>query len=85
MISTTIFPGRYTQGYDALNSLGEELKRFGQKGFAICDPFVYECLFPTLQKSLESAIAFQVEKFNGECGTRKSNAWRPKLAKRAVT
>ncbi len=67
MISTTIFPGRYTQGYDALNSLGEELKRFGQKGFVICDPFVYECLFPTFQKSLESAIAFQVEKFNGEC------------------
>jgi len=67
MISTTIFPGRYTQGYGALDSLGEELKRLGQKGFVICSPFVYERLFPTFQKSLESAIAFQVAKFSGEC------------------
>jgi glycerol dehydrogenase len=67
MITTTIFPGRYIQGYDALNSLGDELKRFGKKGFILCDPFVYERLLPTFQKSLESALEYQVEKFNGEC------------------
>jgi glycerol dehydrogenase len=67
MISTTIFPGRYIQGYGAVDCLGEELKRFGQKGFIICDPFVFEHLLPTFQKSLETALAFQVVKFSGEC------------------
>lgn len=35
MISTTIFPGRYVQGYDALKRLGVEMSRFGEKGFII--------------------------------------------------
>lgn len=67
MISTTIFPGRYTQGAGALSILGEELKRFGNKAFVICDPHVFETLFPKFQKEMEAAISFQAEKFNGEC------------------
>jgi len=40
MISTTLFPGRYVQGADSIQRLGMELSRFGQKGFAICTPFI---------------------------------------------
>ena len=29
MISTTIFPGRYIQGYEATKRLGKEAARFG--------------------------------------------------------
>lgn len=67
MITTTIFPGRYVQGYDALNSLGEEMSRFGKKGFAICDPFVYKNLLPTFRESLESALDVKIVRFTGEC------------------
>jgi glycerol dehydrogenase len=67
MISTTIFPGRYVQGYDALTILGDEMLRFGKKGFIICDPYVFEKLLPTFRQKMGEAIDFQVEKFSGEC------------------
>lgn len=67
MISTTIFPGRYIQGAGTLGTLGEELKRFGSKGFIICDPFVFKDLFPKFKAGLEAALPFQVIEFAGEC------------------
>ncbi|MFM8319845.1 MAG: glycerol dehydrogenase [Chloroflexota bacterium] len=67
MLSTTIFPGRYIQGAGALNTLGDELKRFGSKGFIICDPFVFKNLFPKFQPNLDAAFPYQVMEFAGEC------------------
>lgn len=67
MIRTTIFPGRYVQGYDALKRLGQEMARFSQQGFVICDPFVYENLLPGFKAELEAALNVEIIVFNGEC------------------
>ncbi|KUK55435.1 MAG: Iron-containing alcohol dehydrogenase [Atribacteria bacterium 34_128] len=67
MISTTIFPGRYVQGYDALKRLGVEMSRFGQKGFVICDSFVLDHLLPNFLQNIEQAIEIKVERFSGKC------------------
>lgn len=67
MISTTIFPGRYVQGSDALERLGSEMVRFGKKGFVICDSFVFENLLPDFRQSMEQSLEVVVEKFGGEC------------------
>jgi glycerol dehydrogenase len=66
MISTTIFPGRYIQGYDALNVLGEEMSRFGKKAFAILDPFVMDELLPSFRETLERDMQVTFERFEGE-------------------
>jgi len=67
MITTTIFPGRYVQGYNTLKRLGIEMSRFGQKGFVICDPFVFDHLLPDFRQNMEQAIEIKVERFGGEC------------------
>ena len=67
MITTTIFPGRYIQGFDALQSLGKEIARFGKKALLLVDPFVYEKILPTFLAKVEESVSVQVEKFGGEC------------------
>jgi glycerol dehydrogenase len=67
MIRTTIFPGRYIQGFDAMERLGKECGRFGNKGFLVCDPFVHENLLPRLRNTIAGEIDITVEKFSGEC------------------
>jgi len=67
MIRTTIFPGRYVQGSDALHRLGNELSRLGQKAFIVCDPFVYENMLSGFQESIENEMTAGFEKFGGEC------------------
>jgi len=67
MISTTLFPGRYVQGADAIQRLGKELSRFGQKGFAICTPIVFETIWPAHQDGIQNIIPCKVERFNREC------------------
>jgi glycerol dehydrogenase len=66
MLSTTIFPGRYVQGYDALKNLGEEIKRFGAKALLIVDPFVADELLPSFKSGLDGVIEYQVDRFVGE-------------------
>ena len=66
MNSTTLFPGRYVQGADALQRLGKEVSRLGDHGFVICDPFVYGNLLPGFRPGLEGAIKVSLEKFEGE-------------------
>ena len=66
MLSTTLFPGRYVQGYDALQFLGNEIKRFGQKGLLIVDPFVADNLFASFQSSIEHEVKYHLERFGGE-------------------
>ncbi len=67
MIQASIFPGRYTQGAGALSTLGKEAKKFGEKAFAICDPFVLESIIPDYKEDIEKEIEIKFEKFNGEC------------------
>jgi glycerol dehydrogenase len=66
MITTTLFPGRYIQGYDALSTLGEELVRFGSKAFMICDPFVMDEIIPDVRDKIAIELDVQFERFEGE-------------------
>ena len=66
MLSTTIFPGRYVQGYNAWASLGEEVKRFGNSALVIADPFVVEHMRPMLVDGLGDAVEYRIEQFGGE-------------------
>lgn len=67
MISTTIFPGRYIQGYEATKRLGKEAARYGDTAFLIVDPFVYETLLSRFQPDVEQEVSVVVRPFNGEC------------------
>ena len=68
MISTTIFPGRYVQGYDAVRQrLGPEMSRFGKRGFLLCSPFVQRNILPALRDRLEEFVEIRPVEFRGEC------------------
>jgi glycerol dehydrogenase len=67
MISTTVFPGRYIQGYEAIKRLGSEIARLGSIGYFICSPTVYGKLLPTFRDDLEKSVKIIAEKFGGEC------------------
>lgn len=67
MISTTLFPGRYVQGENAIQRLGTELSRFGKNGFVICTPFVFENRRFILPGDIKEYIQIEVEQFNREC------------------
>jgi glycerol dehydrogenase len=67
MISTTIFPGRYVQGYEAIKRLGTEAARFGESAYIVCDPYVYDCLLPGFQGEISSALKLSIQRFGGEC------------------
>jgi glycerol dehydrogenase len=67
MISTIIFPGRYVQGRDARKRLGQELSRYGEKGIAIADPFVYEKMIWDFEPYLNDGVQVAIERFDGEC------------------
>ncbi len=67
MISTSIFPGRYTQGAGALDTLGAEVARFGQNAYVICDPFVMDTLLSKFKAPLEKAVQAKIVRFAGEC------------------
>jgi glycerol dehydrogenase len=86
MISTTIFPGRYLQGSEALTVLGEEISRFGKQGFIVCDPFVRDQLFPSFQDTLDRWAAYKVVEFGGECSDEEINrlAYLPDAAQSQV-
>jgi glycerol dehydrogenase len=67
MIATTVFPGRYIQGPDAIANLGPEASRFGEIGFFICSPTVYGQILPGIRASVEGSVKIAAEKFGGEC------------------
>jgi glycerol dehydrogenase len=73
MISTTIFPGRYVQGYDTMKRLGEEMARFGKKGLLICDGFVLERILPSYLPDIQNAVQVETAKFGGECSEEEIN------------
>lgn len=67
MIATTIFPGRYMQGAGAIDRFGQEMARFAERGFVICDPYVLEHVLPDLGSRQGGGIEFGIERFGGEC------------------
>ncbi|WP_293746704.1 glycerol dehydrogenase [uncultured Paraglaciecola sp.] len=67
MISTSIFPGRYVQGDQALNILADEVKRQGNSTLVIADKFVFEQSKSTIEQALGQEIEFTLEPFSGEC------------------
>jgi glycerol dehydrogenase len=67
MFSTTIFPGRYIQGYEAIKRLGPEIARLGKTGYLICGPTVYNKLWPKFRDEAAGYAQITAEKFGGEC------------------
>ena len=67
MLTTTIFPGRYVQGSDALQALGEEVQRFSRRALFLIDPSVMENVLPSFEGVLEETLDYRVERFKGEC------------------
>jgi glycerol dehydrogenase len=67
MITTTIFPGRYIQGYDAIQRLRKLIPKYGNRGFLICSPSSYEKILPELRESLNETVPIVAEKFGREC------------------
>ncbi len=66
MITTTVFPGRYVQGYQAFTRLGAELARFGKRGLSILAPSAHQNLLDELQAQ-SAAVHLEWELFNREC------------------
>ncbi|MDZ6245595.1 glycerol dehydrogenase [Klebsiella pneumoniae] len=68
MITTSIFPGRYVQGKDALNEcLASELQRFGKRVFILLDPTVNQLLGERISELLQGQVDAQYEVFCSEC------------------
>jgi glycerol dehydrogenase len=67
MISTTFFPGRYIQGYHAIQRLGPEIAGLGRSGYLICSPTVYSQVLPDFKAEVEKQAEISVEIFAGEC------------------
>lgn len=67
MITTTVFPGRYVQGYQAFSQLGQELSRLGKKGLAIMAPSAYKNYLAALKSQSEGKLEIEAESFNREC------------------
>jgi len=67
MLSTTIFPGRYIQGYDAVKRLGPEIARLGKTAFLLCSNTVYGKILPVFKEDIAKYAQVFPEKFQGEC------------------
>lgn len=67
MITITLFPGRYVQGYQAFNQAGRELSRLGKKGLAILAPSAYKNLLNDLKTQTDGVMEIEAESFNREC------------------
>lgn len=67
MITTTLFPGKYIQGYDAIQRLKKLIPLYGKKGLLICSPSVFDRVLPEIRAGLEEAVPITFEKFGREC------------------
>jgi glycerol dehydrogenase len=72
MLSVFCSPGRYTQGKDATEALGSEMKKLGLDGPAliVAGKSAERMLAETWSRSLGGKrIPFEVHRFGGECST----------------
>jgi len=67
MLSTTLFPGRYIQGYGAIKRLGPEIARLGKTAFLLCSNTVYGKILPVFREDIAKYAQVFPEKFHGEC------------------
>ncbi len=79
-MSTTLFPGRYIQGYNTLQRLGKEVARMGKKAYVICTPYAYKNLMTDIAPSLQKEVDPEIVSFGGEC----SDEEIQKLRKNAI-
>ncbi|MGI5891777.1 MAG: iron-containing alcohol dehydrogenase [Bacillota bacterium] len=66
MITKTLFPGRYIQGYRAIEYLKDELPHFGNEGLCIMTSSSMQRLKGKLPESSPS-LRLHVESFGREC------------------
>jgi hypothetical protein len=66
MITKTVFPSRYMQGYRMLDRLSSELALFGKRGLAVLAPSAYKTLSERLQTQSDS-VQLDIETFKREC------------------
>jgi glycerol dehydrogenase len=67
MITATLFPGKYIQGYDAICGLKEWVCRYGKKAFIIGSPSMFDKVIPRILSSIQETVPVIVEKFEREC------------------
>jgi len=67
MITTSIFPGRYVQGANALSLLGEEIGRLGTTPLILVMPLVDGALQAEINSGLGALAETPLEVFGGEC------------------
>jgi glycerol dehydrogenase len=72
MITTTIFPGRYVQGAQALSLLNEECARLGKGPLIIIDDYVRHHYEDKIAEGLNEKN-LMLEHFNGECSREEIN------------
>jgi len=67
MITVSAFPGRYIQGYQAINRIGQDLSRLGSKGLAVLAPSAHKNLLNVLIEKTENQVELVFEQFAREC------------------
>ena len=67
MISTTLFPGRYVQGRNAILSLSAECARLGDKIFIIASPHAEQHVLPAILSTFDAPLRAVVETFGRQC------------------
>lgn len=67
MLQTAVFPGRYIQGEGALDQLGEELSKLGQKALIVSGGTAAKNVLPPQFSAMRSKIPVSIEHFAGEC------------------
>jgi len=67
MITATLFPGKYIQGYDAIGGLEDWVRRYGKKAFIIGSPSMFDQVIPGILSSIKETVPVIVEKFEREC------------------
>ncbi len=67
MITTSVFPGRYIQGYGSINRLGPEIARLGKSGYIFCSPTVFNKILPTFTIETEKYVRINASCYRGDC------------------
>jgi len=67
MITATLFPGKYIQGYNAIDGLQEWVRRYGNKAFIIGSPSTFDKVVPRILSAVQESTPVIAEKFEREC------------------
>jgi len=67
MVRSSIFPGRYIQGENALAFLGKEIARLGDNVLCILTSYAYNNLTDLLKDTMKGTVSVGYERFGGEC------------------